>query len=223
MELPSRGPLPRWVPFAVLAAAALYLILRWDSIPPVWTTHWNAAGRPNGWSHRTVWGVLGVPAHGALAVALVEAVFAVVGRVGTGVGAHPLLREGMAHFIRGTTVGLSLLFACIAIDLPFGPELTIGERVAIPLLILVASMGFGAVGAARQVTRALSDLRAGGQAPEAEGYHAFYYSNPNDARLWVPKLSGMGWTVNFAHPWAWPVMGLILAVAALAIAAATRR
>ncbi len=223
MELPGRGPLPRWVPFAVLAAAALYLILRWDSIPLVWTTHWNGAGRPNGWSHRTIDGVLGVPARGALVVALVEGIFAIVGRVGTRVGAHPRVREGMTHFIRGTTVGLALLFAFIAIDLPFGPELSIGERVAIPLLILVTSMGFGAVGAARHVTRALSDLRTSGQAPEAEGYHAFYYSNRSDARLWVPKLSGMGWTVNFAHPWAWPVMGLILAVAVLAIAAATRR
>ncbi len=98
----------------------------------------------------------------------------------------------MTHFIRGTTVGLALLFAFIAIDLPFGPELSVGERVAIPLLILVTSMGFGAVGAARQVTRALSDLRASGQAPAADGYHAFYYSNRSDARLWSAEAERHG-------------------------------
>ncbi len=89
MELPGRGPLPRWVPFAVLAAAALYLMVRWNSIPAVWTSHWNAVGRPNGWSHRTVWGVLGVPALAAVIIGFVEGLFAVVGRMGTGIASHP--------------------------------------------------------------------------------------------------------------------------------------
>ena len=45
------------------------------------------------------------------------------------------------------------------------------------------------------------------------------YRNPRDSRLWVPKLAGIGWTINFAHRFAWPMMlvlvGLPLAVVVL--------
>jgi uncharacterized membrane protein len=40
-----------------------------------------------------------------------------------------------------------------------------------------------------------------------------FYVNPDDPALWVPKRFGIGWTLNFAHPAAWVVMGAILAVA----------
>jgi uncharacterized membrane protein len=67
-------------------------------------------------------------------------------------------------------------------------------------------------------------MRRSGHAAKVEGYHALYYSNANDPRLWVTKLSGIGLTINFAHRWAWPIMVLLLAlpvaVAVLSIVAA---
>jgi uncharacterized membrane protein len=60
-------------------------------------------------------------------------------------------------------------------------------------------------------------LRADGVALP-EGYSGVFYSNPRDARLWVPKLAGVGWTINFAHRRAWPVMIALIGVpVALAI------
>jgi len=29
------------------------------------------------------------------------------------------------------------------------------------------------------------------------------YVAPGDPRVWVPKISGMGWTLNFAHGASW--------------------
>jgi uncharacterized membrane protein len=43
-----------------------------------------------------------------------------------------------------------------------------------------------------------------------KGYGAFLYRNPEDPRLWVPKLVGIGWTFNFARPAAWVLLGLLL-------------
>ena len=64
----------------------------------------------------------------------------------------------------------------------------------------------GRVGCARRASRS----------PRAT--HGVFYSNPRDSRLWVPKLAGIGWTINFAHRLAWPVMiALIGAPVALAI------
>ena len=43
-------------------------------------------------------------------------------------------------------------------------------------------------------------------------------SNPRDSRLWVPKTLGIGWTINFAHRLAWPVMiGLVAAPLAMVL------
>jgi uncharacterized membrane protein len=40
----------------------------------------------------------------------------------------------------------------------------------------------------------------------------FYY-NPRDPRLMVPKLiPSMGWTLNFASPWAYVSLGLIILI-----------
>ena len=37
------------------------------------------------------------------------------------------------------------------------------------------------------------------------------YVAPQDPRIWVPKLSGMGWTLNFAHRASWWWLALLLA------------
>ena len=29
----------------------------------------------------------------------------------------------------------------------------------------------------------------------------FFYNNPDDPEMFVPKRYGLGWTVNFGHPW----------------------
>jgi uncharacterized membrane protein len=42
------------------------------------------------------------------------------------------------------------------------------------------------------------------------------YYNPQDDSLMVPKLSGLGWTVNFAHRFVYLFLLAIIAVAYLA-------
>lgn len=42
-------------------------------------------------------------------------------------------------------------------------------------------------------------------------YGAFFYSNPDDPELFVPKRYGLGWTVNFGHPLGkWVLIGTLL-------------
>jgi uncharacterized membrane protein len=43
------------------------------------------------------------------------------------------------------------------------------------------------------------------------------YFNPDDSSLWVPKRIGVGWTINFAHPWAWPVLAVLVVVPATVV------
>lgn len=39
-----------------------------------------------------------------------------------------------------------------------------------------------------------------------------FYVNPDDPAIFVKKRFGIGYTVNFAHPKSWIVLGALLAV-----------
>jgi uncharacterized membrane protein len=196
------------VPFAVLAAAALYLALRWDTIPPAWIVHWDAAGRPNGWARRTSLGVFQLPILGTGVVGLVEGVSAVAWTRRDAAAPVRALGDATAYFSRAMSFGLAVLFAFLAVDLPLGPRLPIAATLVLPLAVLLGAAAFGGA----RVARAVAEVRRTGHGEAVEGYRRFYYSNSKDRRLWVPKLYGAGWTVNFAHPWAWPVMLLLVGV-----------
>ena len=146
-----------------------------------------------------------------------------------------LLIEGLALFIRrragGTAIpreltavyaavlravgfAVSLVFAALGLALPLvRPRSSVPIAVGFPVVIGLALVG-GMIWAARETRR----LRASGMALP-EGYHGVFYSNARDTRLWVPRVSGIGWTINFAHRLAWPVLiallGVPLAVALL--------
>ncbi len=208
MDLPSRAPLPRWVPFAVLALAGVYLTLRWDEIPPRWVIHWSAAGTPNGWAVRTPAGVLQPLLIGAATLGFVEFLLVVSRNRANVATAVAPLRAATEHFVRGMSLAIAMVFAFLAIDLPLGPRLPLAALVAIPLALVVAALASGGA----RVASALREIRQSGHGDKVEGHHALYYSNAKDPRLWVPKLSGTGLTLNFAHPWAWPVMLLLVGV-----------
>jgi hypothetical protein len=120
------------------------------------------------------------------------------------------LREAQVGFVRAIAVSLSLVFAFLAIDLPLGPALAPDVVGRIAAGVTLAGAGAGVVLGARSMSRGLRRVRESGHAAQVEGYHSIFYANAKDRRLWVPKLLGVGWTINFAHPFAWPTMLLLL-------------
>jgi uncharacterized membrane protein len=141
---------------------------------------------------------------GALLVAVVQAV-AVLTTLPRS-AAVGVQRDAILSFVRTIALGLSLVFAVLAIDLPLGPRVSSSALAGLALGIMVAAFALGAV----RMAAALAAARSSGHAAAVEGWHSFYYANARDQRLWVPKLSGLGWTVNFANPWSWLVMALIV-------------
>jgi uncharacterized membrane protein len=53
------------------------------------------------------------------------------------------------------------------------------------------------------------------QKPPDKGWRGIFYTNPDDPALFVPKRYGIGYTLNFANPWAWAVVVLIFAMVAV--------
>jgi uncharacterized membrane protein len=221
MDQPSRRLSPRWPSFGVLFLTAAYLTARWDSIPARWVIHWGARGEPNGWATRSVPGVYGLLVL-PLVVLLVNEAIAAVSRPALPSEPATLtmlaMRAASRDMARIGMFGITVMCALLAIDLPLGPRLPLPALVALGLAPVVVAL---AVGGAR-LTATLRQLREGGHGAKTEGYHALYYANGSDRRLWVPKTNGMGWTINFSHPLGWPMLVLVLAVPIVAIVIAAR-
>jgi uncharacterized membrane protein len=195
-----------WAPLVSLSAAAAYLAARYDDIPPTWVVHWDLAGTPNGSMTRTIPGVFGLLIVGLFVWVALE----IVGGVLLARGAPELLpvREANVRALRLISAAMALLFSLLAISLPLGPHVGPGVIVPCALALIVVPMVMGGIG----MKRALRIVRARGYGDAVEGYRGLHYSNAKDTRLWVPKIGGNGYTINFAHPWAWPVMALLVAL-----------
>jgi uncharacterized membrane protein len=124
-----------------------------------------------------------------------------------GSGREPV-RAASLHFARLMTFGASLMLAILSVDLPLGPPMPLAARLSIAVAPLLVAMLLGLP----RMTAALRETRESGEGAKHEGYHGIYYANANDWRLWVAKIHGVGWTLNFSHPLAWPVFLLLVGV-----------
>jgi uncharacterized membrane protein len=218
METSSARPLPFWLSPLVLVSAWAYLASRWEDLPDRWIVHWGPAGNPNGWAARTPAGVYGLLVVGTIVWALTETLsglMQVQARTQPQIAAPAAAsRQG----IRVVSVAVSLLLAFLAIELPLGhPQ---------PGVIVPLALGwvFAAIVVAIWLSaRAFRLARDAGAPPPPPGYHGAYYYNRENPSLWVPKVSGVGATINFAHPWAWPMLALILALPLAVLAFALKQ
>jgi uncharacterized membrane protein len=53
--------------------------------------------------------------------------------------------------------------------------------------------------------------------PNENAWRGVFYYDPADPSLFVPKRFGIGYTLNFANPWSWVVLGLIFVVVLLPV------
>lgn len=205
---------PGWAvytPAALLTLAATFLALNWGALPERWVVHWGLNG-PDGWASRTVLDVFGPLGFGMLVCLFLEGVARGVSVAPRWVdprltprGADALARLS-GDLVRTLNVSIALMFSLLAIGLPFhgslGPSLVVGVALMVVLggtLAGVLRMGLGFKAAV-----------ASGELEAIPGHNGVIYRNPDDPRLWVPKLTGIGSTINFGHPWALPTLALFL-------------
>lgn len=207
----------RILPFGILVIGAIVLALKWDSIPDRWPVHWGVNGQPNGWSNKTSFGVFLPFAVGALVCGFLEAIAWIVNATAKARGR--LSPEGAraiagltADFLRLIEGALSVVFVYLGIALPLSSPAAAFRVGWVFLVVILGAMVIGMV-------RLLKGVRALKEAgyPGMEGYNGIIYKNPSDSRLWVPKISGLGYTLNFAHPWAWPIFIAMLGLPLLVV------
>lgn len=193
----------RFAPLAILAAAAGWLALRWDSLPERWVIHWGPGGVPNGYASKTFSGVFGPLLFGVALAIFLELVAMLTERISR--AKLPRLVRAYGNLVRWVSIGQSTALAAIALllpsDTPPSPHLLLGVTLGAVVVALVAG--------GLSVSAAMRQMAAAGE-PLPKGYGPFFYRNPDDPRVWVPKLVGLGWTLNFAHRTAWLLLGLML-------------
>ncbi|HEY7544310.1 MAG TPA: DUF5808 domain-containing protein [Blastocatellia bacterium] len=205
----------RWLPFVIIAAAAVFLIAKWDSIPDRWIVHWNARGEPDGWASKTPIAVFLPIGFGLVMCAITEAIAFYVSRIrrpGLGHKASPeavaAVAGATAWIVRIINLALALICAYLAVKLPLYPSSSPVPVIAFAFAMILIGLAAGVV----RMKRVRDELRRTGNDDAFEGWNGLIYRNPKDERLWVPKLIGMGYTLNFAHPWAWPLFILIISI-----------
>jgi uncharacterized membrane protein len=222
------GWLLQLTPFAILLLTAAYVSAHWDQIPDRFPVHWGIDGRPNGWSVRTPMGVYGPLCLGAGVAALVSLLGYAISHAARRNPAAPA-EEGaidpghrIALVLIGVEFFVAAMFSLVGV-LPFtgspsvAPMLisALGIIACVILLIRWQSRGFSTPASA---------LHPGDGTPDACWKLGLFYSNPDDAALFVEKRIGIGYTINFAHGGAWVIVALsVLLPLGLGIAAVASR
>ena len=198
---PPVGAMPalRWWPFIVLAGAGVVVLLT------------GGRGALLGGPLTRVWEL-------TLAITLVVACFLewAAGtcqsrqRLAAGFNASPeaarVILDATAGLTRVVNLAIAIYIALLVTPPAWLPGLGVGQILGLGMVVIVGAIVWS-VRALRSVYRYLHRTN---QLAGLEGWNGVIYRNANDPRIWVPKLSGLGATLNFAHTKSWLVLGAIL-------------
>ncbi len=198
------------VPWLVLILSVTALVVLYPSFPERWPIHWNAAGQIDGWTDKSPMGA-GFPLIMAVVLTLFFELLALLSDKLRNTRLPAPWPERMArantNYIYYISTLLNLFFGYLACTLPFRPP-----AVACVFLLITGAITYPTY----DFTRLVREMRDAGALPP--GYRGGIYSNPDDPRIWVPKLGGYGWTLNFAHGRSRLIMATLLLIPIVAVA-----
>ena len=198
------------VPFAILAAAAVYLYLNWDLIPQRFPVHWDMLGAPDRWAERSWQSVLAPLLLGAVHAGFMLLIaFGILrasprGRVAANAAANAQFRRVMLQFLVAAVWGMTLTLAAVAL----APR-SRNSLETLPLLLLLGLFALAIPFLVRLVLIGRSFRTGGDGTPDACWKLGFLYINPADPAIFVEKRLGIGYTCNFGNPTTWVFLGLI--------------
>jgi hypothetical protein len=194
----SSRMLPVWLPFVLLLASAIYIVLDWTHHPIK--------------ADQVILPVIFL-AGGTAVCGLLEGITA-LGRITLeGQRATGLEPEAAEELSRVSHEIVRWVELAIAISFSWGALLGLGQRAGVHWsfpIVLIGTTALSVLIAARRLTQAAAGLKMRGLGKGLEGWNGFIYSNKEDPRHWVPKLGGIGYTLNFAHGGSWLLLALLL-------------
>ncbi len=203
---PERLPWFTWLgagPFVLLTGTAVFLNAHWASIPARFPVHWGFDG-PDRWNERTFSGVYG-PLLFAAELCAWLLVFGLAGWFGA-------RRSRFRRIMLAAMIAAECFTGALLCLLSAGSLISIS-----PLAIVLATIVFVA-SLLTVISRANSEPAEPAEpTPNDCWISGAIYWNRDDAALFVEKRTGLGYTFNFANPWAWVLLaGIVLSLGASA-------
>ena len=185
-------------PFALPAAAGLYLRAHWSEIPERYPIHYGMHGEPNGWATRTERAVF-APLYFSEGMMLLLLLLAIALLIGS---RKSVRLSGMPGILVAAMYLLSVNFSAVGL----------GPLVHIPAGALLGLTGVFVAVVVVWAFRANADPDRPVEATPDECWTlGGIYRNPNDPAIFVQKRVGYGYTVNFGNVWSYVVLGGFLA------------
>jgi uncharacterized membrane protein len=201
-------------PFLILFAAAAYVALNWADVPARIPTHWNLAGKVDGWTAKSIPGVFRGFALGFVAcAALLFTSYAVLNwtRLPRAAGdeGHQCRRVRRLNLLVQLVWAylMATLMAWTTVVAMFSPN---ARELRLPLAIRIAPFALLIVGTlfirVIRRTAVLEGPPVGDTTPDSSWILGRLYFNRADPTLFVERRFGLGYTLNLGNPWSWLVM-----------------
>jgi uncharacterized membrane protein len=193
-----------------MAGTASVLAARWQTIPARFSIHWGLDGRPNGWAERSVGSIFGLLLVSSVMVIAFGVIGELIARSSPGHEGRPAVIRATRSVLLACAWLMTILLCGISL-LPLTPD----PSKLIPLVSISATVfSVGMLGfVAFRWLQMPEAIAAAQDSTDPRFWKAgMVYYNPSDSAIWVPKRHGFGYTLNFARPVSWLVLGLILLV-----------
>jgi uncharacterized membrane protein len=209
-------------PYLVLAAAALVIYLRWDSIPVRYPTHWTN-GEADRWSDRNATQLLAPLAIAGTMILMLTVMgvslarytrrVATEGRAGA---AEHRFKSAQVLYMTAASYVVAILFSVMALRPVYaghangyiGPIFMLVPILNVAMLVWMLRVGQGGQ---RQVTAAERKGVRGDATPDSAWKGGgLWYFNPGDPAIWVEQRIGLGYTVNLGNPRTWLLIGVMI-------------
>jgi len=229
---PERFPVLWVLPAAAVLVTTLVAgVIRYPSLPARYAVHFDAAGSPDGWSQKSIWSAFAPVATQLLVTALIVGLLMLTYRSRPDVDAADALGSTQRYrrFLSAMTrslltmlalANLTVLLSALAIWQVYRLSGFTATVAALPtmvgvVLVITVALRMGQGGS--KLAPAPGDSEPGSQSPGEVNRDddrfwkgGLIYVNRDDPTFLVPKRFGVGWTFNFANPWAWVFLAAVL-------------
>jgi uncharacterized membrane protein len=216
-------------PLAILAASALWVRSRWDTLPDRLPMHWDASGRVNRWANKSS-GEIYVPLVIGAAVCLFLWMMGwLIGRArrisasGPGAVRERSFRNAVRAGVLAAEYLIAVTMAVMLVPMTGGPTwplvltpiLSVGFAVGLILVLARVGQGGSRLAPAGPAT-------PGDRTADRFWKWGMFYVNRDDPAFVIEKRFGIGYTMNFGHLGAWVLLagGLLLPIAVIITALA---
>jgi uncharacterized membrane protein len=223
---PPGGWLLQAIPFGVLASAAVVVYERWAELPARLPVHWNLYGEADRFVDKSLGAVLQSMAVAAFLCGLFAASAAAVMHsrrvraTGEAASSESSFRAITAVLLLVGELLIAVLLSQPAIQLLFPGAarqqimvVTMGGLVV--TLVLTAVLLWLGQGGSRHAPPTAGEAPVGDRTPDSAWVMGLFYVNRNDPALFIEKRFGIGYTLNFGHPLAWVLIGLLVGIPVL--------